>query len=417
MPHNHTLTKQQDDALVAVRSNLLLKQPYLASHLYTKTRMEFGPSTPTAVTSGSLIKVGPWFTDLPMPQRVFVLAHEVLHDIFGHIARRDLYIRRGFGPDMEPFDVDRWDRACDYYVNNVLVQSGIGQMPPNALYDPDYSTLTTVDQVYEKVPGKGDNPDQPDPPQNFDEHQPGDQPMPTQGDGDEEGEGDGDQPAPGKPMPSEEDIKEQVKQNMANAMAAAKAAGKAPGGLLGDIIEAEINPKITWKEELQDFVQRCAGREETSWRRCNRRRLANPPFIPYPGRDGHQINSLIVAIDASGSITETEYKLFMEEIKGIHEQLNPASCYVLWWDTDVAPVEITSPDDLETLQPNGGGGTDYTSVVDWLDDNDMSPDAVICLSDGWVAWPDSDRVTYPHITALTNSYAEDCPFGKTVRLT
>lgn len=413
MPHNPQLTKQQDDALVAVRSNLLLKQPYLASHLYSKTRMEFDPATPTAATSGTKIKVGPWFTDLPMPQRVFVLAHEVLHDIFGHIARRDLYIRRGFGPDMEPFDPDRWDRACDYYVNNVLVQSNIGQMPPEALYDPDYSNITTVDQVYEKVPGKGkNNPDQPDPPQNFDQHLPGDQPMPTQGDGDEEG--DGDQPSPGKPMPSEEDIKEQVKQNMASAMAAAKAAGKAPGGLLGEIIDAEINPKITWREELAGFVQRCAGREETSWRRCNRRRLANPPFIPYPGRDGHQISSLVVAIDASGSISEREYKLFMEEIKGIHEQLNPASCYVLWWDTDVAPIEITSADDLEALQPNGGGGTLYGCVPEWLEENGIEPEAVICLSDGFVSWPDADAIRWPHITVETSHYGEPCPVGKTL---
>lgn len=285
-------------------------------------------------------------------------------------------------------------------------------MPPNTLYDPDYSSLTTVDQVYEKVPGKGDNPDQPDQPQNFDEHLPGDQPVPAQGDGDEEG--DGDQPSPGKPRPSEEEINEQVKQNMANAMAAAKAAGKAPGGLLGEIIQAETNPKITWQEELADFVQRCAGREETSWRRCNRRRLANPPFIPYPGRDGHQINTLVIAVDASGSISEREYKLFMEEIKGIHEQLNPASCYVLWWDTYVSPVEITSPDDLETLQPNGGGGTVYSCVTEWLEENGVEPEAVICLSDGWVAWPDAEAIRWPHITVETSHYGKPCPAGKTL---
>lgn len=70
----------------------------------------------------------------------FVLAHEMLHAALGHE-------RRLGGRDPELFNI-----ACDFVINDWLVQMGVGDMPEGLLYDPQlrglsaeavYDTLTT----------------------------------------------------------------------------------------------------------------------------------------------------------------------------------------------------------------------------------------------------------------------------------
>lgn len=387
--------------IIAARANLLMQHPFFASHLLTKQRLVFTPETPTASTNGKRITVGDWFTQRPLPERVFVLCHEVLHDIFGHMDRARMYLARGFGPDMLPFDAKRWNRAGDYYINAVLTASRIGTMPAKGLLDPRFGADLTVDQIYELLESSPDGDDD-----NFDEHEPGDP-----GDGPGEDDGDG---AP-RPLPTESEIAERVKQDIAAALAAQQATGKDLAGALARIVGGIVEPQVDWTEQLRDFVQQQAGKDETSWSRLNRRRLANPPHLPYPGRTGHHINSLVIAVDASGSIGEVELSLFMAEMRAIVEQVNPEETWVCFWDTNVVAIEVIDPEDIETLTPYGGGGTDYTGMVDWFDKNDLVPDVVICMTDGWVNWPDANRMRSPHLTVMTTD-ADPCPFGRTIRI-
>lgn len=389
-------TTNLPDPIIAARANLLMQHPMFASHLLTQQRVDFNPETPTAKTDGKTITLGDWFNQRSLPERVFVLCHEVFHDILCHHARTRMYLARGFGPDMLPFDKKRWDRATDYYINSVLTESKIGVMPKGGLLDPRYNHTMTSDQIYELLESDPNDQDN-----SFDEHEPGE----------DSGEGVGED----EHGPTEEDISEQVRQNLVAAKAAQEASGQTMPSALAKAVGGIIEPQVDWTEQLRDFVQQLVGKDETSYARLNRRRLAIAPHIPFPGRTGHHIGSLVIAPDASGSIGPAEMSLFMAEMRAIVEAVNPTETWVLWWDTDVNAVEILEPEDIEQLTPYGGGGTDYTSIVDWLERNDLTPDVIICLTDLFVSWPDASRVRSPHLTVGTTDY-DPCPFGKTIRI-
>jgi predicted metal-dependent peptidase len=121
---------------------------------------------------------------------------------------------------------------------------------------------------------------------------------------------------------------------------------------------------------------------------------------------------MVIPVDGSGSIGPGELGLFMAEVRSIVETTRPRECWVLWWDTSVSAVEVIDPEDLETMTPYGGGGTNYTCVPEWLEQQGMDPDIVVCLTDGYVYWPDAAKIRWPHVTVSTSQHG--APFGHTI---
>lgn len=395
------MSKETPYAVTAARSRLLNKVPYIGGPFLTNCRLDYKPTVTNAMTDGKTVIVGDWFCGLDLDERLFVLAHEALHTVFKHPERGAMYAKRKFGPDMKLFAPKRYNKAADFYINAVLVESMVGRMPSCGLYDPKYTADMTVDDIYMQLPADPDDkPDQEGAGDsgNFDQHLP--------------------PPPDAKPI-TEEELEEAVKASLSELEMSAKLAGASLPGAMGRIIKHILEPKVDWKAECRSFCQTVSGRDETTWARINRRRLLGPPNLPYPGKDGHQIDTLVIAPDCSGSISEEDLAEFLGEMRGIMEDLNPRETHVLWWDTGVTAVEIDYPDDLESLTAYGGGGTDYSCVPDWLDNNHLYPDLVICLTDLFVAWPDSERITWPHLTVGTyasrNGYeTSPAPFGKTL---
>ena len=366
--------------LVEAMSNLIANQPFFAVFLTQQMRVVYRPDTKTAATDGKNIFVGDWFLARPVPERVFVLAHEVLHAVFDHMARSHQYALRGFGMDLLPFSHGRANLAMDAVINAALLASQIGQMPQGGVYRCREDMERTWDDVYIEM----DEPPEGQDPQGFDEHLP-----------------------PAEDAPTDVEIKQAATQ----AMNAAKEAGKLPAALqrlLGDILE----PKLSWKQVLREFVVSCSGKDESSWRRLNRRRLVIPPGIPLPGRDGCQIDCAVIAVDTSGSISPKELAAFTAEVKSILTDVRPREAHLIWWDTAALSIQIEEPEDLETQNPYGGGGTDYDCVFREIQALELEPTVVICLTDGYVACS-HDHAPWPHITVTTGA---DMPFGKNVRL-
>jgi predicted metal-dependent peptidase len=203
-----------------------------------------------------------------------------------------------------------------------------------------------------------------------------------------------------------------VQQQVKAAQQAAEAAGAGLSGALAKLVGAITEPKVTWDEELRQFCTSVPRGAETTWARINRRRLCSPPYLPFPGKDGFEIDCMAIAVDASGSIGPDELSIFMAEMRAIMETIRPRECWVLWWDTEVSPVEVFDPEDLETMTPYGGGGTVYDCVPRWLEAQGMDPDIVVCMTDGYVTWPDAAKVRWPHVTVSTSSYG--APFGHNI---
>ena len=363
-------------------SAVIARQPFFASLLYDIMTLKEDPKCPTAATDGRTVTVGDWFRKLPIEERVFVLCHEVGHAVLNHLPRAKGYSERGFGPDLKPWNFGRWNRAGDYVINDMLKESGIGTMPSAGLHDTSIATFDSlVDDVYRNLPDESSD-------DNFDDHA-----------------------LPGDDAPTDAEIKRAV----TGARNTAKAQGNLPGAMervIGELLE----PAQPWKDLLRDYVTSSVGKEDTSWSKPNRRRLALPPHVPFPGTQGFAMGTMVVAVDTSGSISETELSAFLGEIQGIIEQVRPRELWLCAWDTRAVLHEVESAEDLEELACErglgGGGGTDYRCVEPAVEAELIEPEIVICMTDGFVSWP--EEFPWNHVTVSTSD--QKCPFGNNVKM-
>ena len=161
-------------------SRLIATQPFYAVLLMDLLTIKETDTIPTAATDGKTLFINPEFFKDKLKntdERVFVLAHEVLHVIFQHCPRLKLYSERGFGPDLKEWSPMKWNKATDYIINYMLHTDKIGSLPTMALYHPDYTGDMIADELYLKM-------DEEEPPQgNLDEHMAGDE-SDTPSDGD-----------------------------------------------------------------------------------------------------------------------------------------------------------------------------------------------------------------------------------------
>ena len=157
-----------------------------------------------------------------------------------------------------------------------------------------------------------------------------------------------------------------------------------------DLLEAQVK----WEDALRDFLtEQTAGRDYSTWRRFNRRAIAQDMYLPGGATD--DMGELVVAVDTSGSIHGAFLSQFLGEIKGICETLHPEKLRVLYWDTTVCQAEVYTVDQLDefarSTRPAGGGGTDPTCVVEYLKEHRIKAQATVVLTDGYFygqgSWP------------------------------
>lgn len=373
---------QQSESVTAAISRLLMKQPFYAVLLMDLLEIKETPSVKTAATDGKYLYINTEFFENKCKndnERIFVIAHEVLHVVMRHCPRLKMYAERGFGPDMQEFSRNKWNRATDYIINDTLYQDKVGSMPEWVLHHPDYDYEQLADDVYLKLDDDDDE-------DSFDEHMEADDAdMPTEGD---------------------------VQRAVASAAQAAKAQGDIPGcmkRLVGEMLE----PQISWKEKLRMALQFRAGKDESTWSRPHRRRIAMPPHLYMPGVTGHQAGHVVVYIDTSGSISDVELNAFMTEICCIAQDTQPELLQVGSFDTEAyAPKDILSPEEVLEYEPEGGGGTHLPSVYPKLEELGIIPDALVLLTDGYTDW--GDKPKYPVIVVSTTK--QSAPYGDNIRL-
>lgn len=400
------LTSQQAEKAIQEAVGFLAtktKTRWLAAHMARHTehgRPTFDPKTPTAVTDGVSIRFGTWACQLPLKQRVFVLAHEILHCVLQHPLRNRMYRKLGIGPDLKPIDFKRANVAEDYNINATLL-TDLGfhpnDMPSGGLFDSQYTPEMTADEIYCQLDGEdaSDQGEQSD--NSFDEHE----------DAPDDGSGDGDQPDPKTPQEVQDIIEGRVKQ----ALNAAQSIGALPGGLKRRLSKAYA-PKVHWTDLLRDYMEHLAQGADTVSPRPNRRRLVLPPHPYFPSSRGTALGTVVIAPDVSGSISEPEYNLFMTELKTILAECQPEALHLISWDTSAVHTEVEDDGDLDRVAVHGGGGTEYASAVAMIESLDLEPELVICMTDGMVGWPDASRIRWPHITLSTTHYR--CPVGETI---
>lgn len=352
-----------------------------------------GCPVPTAGTDGKMLYINKkWFGELPIDERVFILCHEVLHVVFRHPARGKYYEEKGIGPDFKPYSHTKMNHAEDYIINDMIIKSGLNAMPDGGLLNPKYGSGDLADEVYCKLK---DNPP----------------PPPNKGQG---GNGDGnwDTHMPENPDAGDAPGEADVQRALKNAETAAKAQGKMPGHLKR-LIDEICEPQVDWAEQLQLEISTAAGRDDSTWARPNRKRMALAPHVYMPGGCSHRAGVIVVMGDTSGSISNKEWAHFFGETASILEELKPEELWVGSCDTRAwGPHLMDSADQLRSYEPEGGGGTHMPAIFDKLEEESIIPATLIILTDGYTDF--GEEPAYPVIWGMTTDVK--APFGKNVHI-
>lgn len=178
-----------------------------------------------------------------------------------------------------------------------------------------------------------------------------------------------------------------------------------------------LYPKVDWREALREFVSStCAGRDYSSWRKPNRRYLAQD--IIMPSLISERVESMLLAIDTSGSIGGPELSRFMSEVTSIADSVNPEKVDLVYWDARVAGHEVypnaSIKDMLSSTKPKGGGGTDPTCIPVYMQEHGIRPQCVVVLTDGYVgSWGDWD---VPVLWCIVGNNNATAPVGQTIHV-
>jgi predicted metal-dependent peptidase len=173
--------------------------------------------------------------------------------------------------------------------------------------------------------------------------------------------------------------------------ACAGGAGSVPNNVKR-MIQELTEPKMPWRE-LIPINLNSAIRSDYSFMRPSRRGWHMDAIMP--GMNPGETIDIVVALDMSGSIGQEDARAFLSEIGGMMDMFTSYKIHVFCFDTEAYnPQDFTSDnmDTIETYEPQGGGGTDFSAIFSYLRDNAIEPNRLIVFTDGmpYGTWGDEN---------------------------
>jgi len=375
-PTDSKIDAQARERLVSARIGLLLRHSFFGNLATRMKLVNADEWCSTAATDGRIFYYNSRFIMMLKPKEVeFLVGHEVLHVVYDHMGRRN---------DRDP---QIWNIADDYAVNADLKRHKVGQFITSVpcLYESKYDGKP-AEEIYDdlmKNVQKISIDDLVD--QMIDDH--------MDGDGEDGEDGDGDNKGKGRPKMSQEErdrVRQEVKQAIIQAAQSAEA-GTLPKGV-ERLIKDATDPVMPWRELIQTNLT-SAIRNDYSWMRPSRRSWHMDAIMPGM-TPGEEID-VVVSLDMSGSISDKQAKAFLGEIAGMMNSFDGYKVHVFCFDTDTYnPQDFDSEnmDSIEEYEPQGGGGTDFDCIFDYLKKNAIEPKRLIVFTDGYPcgSWGDPD---------------------------
>lgn len=394
-----------EQKLTETAAGLLAYVPFFASLFYELKVMWVPKDHPriwAMATDGTTVYINEhWFVATPLPERAFVLCHEILHCMFDDMTRAWYYRKLGTIRGLTYHDAIA-NHAQDYRINAVLVASKIGKLPQQGLYNLQIAAPgETFEVVYERLFQKYTI-----------------VPIAVKGiPGALPGESvDGHLVPDHTRTPAEEaQRKQQWQQAIKAATAAAKAVGNMPGAL-EQLVNELLEAKVRWQDELRKYMQRAVrGYDHRNWKRLRRRTLVFDPQIIMPGRTGFGAEEIVCVFDTSGSMGEKEFKHTISEAASILTDIHPRTLWVIQGDAGVADVKrLPEGTGVRSLMYRKGfGGTDFRPPFIRVREMGIRPDVLVYFTDLYGPFP-THPPGYPVIWAATSN--EPVPWGKVIRI-
>jgi predicted metal-dependent peptidase len=387
------------EKLITARIGLLLRHPFFGNLATRMKLIDASNWCETLATDGRNFYYNNEFVDKLKPKEAeFGFAHEVLHNVFDHMGRRD-----SRDPTISNI-------AADYAVNQILKDERIGAVPSFIkIFQDDKYRGMSYEQIYSVLEEKAQKIDITKLGELLDEH--------LDGDDDSDGDGDGEEvdgSGKGRPRYTAEEkkqIRDEIKEAMV-AAAQAAGAGRVPAGvqrMISDFTE----PKMDWRQMLRMNIQ-SIFKSNFSFSRPNRKSQHCGAILP--GMMNEETIDVSVAIDMSGSISDAMAKDFISEVKGIMDEYKDFKLDLWCFDTEIynyAKFTGDTADEIMEYECKGGGGTDFEANWEFMKDQDIQPKRFIMFTDGYPcgSWGDEDYCETLFVVHGNDSIVS--PFGQT----
>jgi predicted metal-dependent peptidase len=387
------------EKLVTARIGLLLRHPFFGN---LATRLKLVDATEwcgTLATDGRHFYYNNDFVNKLTPKQAeFGFAHEVLHNVFDHMGRR------------ENRDPQLSNIAADYAANQILKDERIGEVPDwIKIFQDNKYRGKSYEEIYEELESKAVKININDLGELLDEHLNGEE---GEGDGDDQdGDGEGKGKRPKLTAEEKKQIRDEIKEAMV-AAAQAAGAGRIPAGV-ARMIQSFTEPKMDWRQMLRMNIQSIL-KSNFSFSRPNRKSQHCGAVLP--GMMNEETIDVSVCIDMSGSISDTMAKDFLSEVKGIMEEYKDFKLDLWCFDTEIYNYQKFTGDtaeDINDYKCMGGGGTDFEANWQFMKDNDINPKKFIMFTDGYPcgSWGDEEYCDTLFIVHGNDSII--APFGQT----
>lgn len=434
-----------EESIVRNSSRLMARYPFFGELLY-KLKIRFTTQIPTWATDGKHIFINPQFTaPLTDSQIVFVFCHEIMHNVMGHFYRmgnRDhnlwnqatdleinpLLVAEGLLTEQELtnglhglYDKNFLDMSAEqiYAIlekdsklqnkfkdkNNFggVMKPEEGKQVANNSVSPESSEereerrknykdenheakekdraiekKTKAESEEEKKAAKAKSSEKDEDPEGEDEEagiEKGNSSSTNgddDGDGGSEGDGDGD-----------DESSESLAKGWRDAASKA-ASGKGIGEGIKRAIDGLRKAQVNWREELKKFIG--AALSNAGFKMPAKRHLYRKMYVRSLKRTYEGVDSVVVCVDTSGSITQEQLTIFLSEVQTIIEAKKPREVKVIYFDHQVENV-VSLKDKVSLDGAKGGGGTDFEPPLKWITDNIINKgrkvDVVVFFTDGY----------------------------------
>ncbi len=335
---------------------------------------------PTACTNGRDVMYGRGFVEgLSDAELTAVVLHENLHKAYSHAW---------LWKHLWKEDAKLANMAADYVINLEILDlskkhKDFTKLPDCALVDEQYRGMDTG-EVYRRLKDQGEEGGGGFDEHNFDELT------------DEEKEA------------VAAEIDQAIRQG---ALMAGKMGGE-ESKLIGELTA----PKIDWREQMREFMSSVSqGHDDSTWRRPNRRWLGEDLYMP--SSISESMGSLVNGMDTSGSVNGPVASAFVSEFVAICNIVMPEVLHLIECDATIQSHKVFDQGSLDQLgaitELHGGGGTDMRVIFDYVVKNNLKPEAIVILTDGYTPWP--KEIPCPTLWVITEKHIT-APIGTTIHL-
>lgn len=346
--------------------------------------LQFTDKIPTACTNGRDVMYNPEFIETLSDKELnFVVLHEAIHKAYQHLNMWKKLFKE---------DAQLTNMAADYVVNNAIQEAdphnNLTSMPESALFDKQYSNMTTK-QIFDLLKEQGADREE-----GHDTHD-----------------------FAGAEELSQEEVKATAEQ-IDQALRQGEILRSKMGGNTNRAFQELRAPKVDWREQLREFVSTiCNNKEVSTWKRPHRRFIGQDVYMP--SMTGESVGKIVIGVDTSGSIGDTELNMFLSEVQGICKEVKPSSVELVYWTHQIDAHETYDRHELDSLvdstKPSGGGGTTVGCLNQYIQDERLEPEAVVILTDGYVETDWGGAWQHPTLWAITTKGMQS-PHGKSIYL-